>query len=88
MTSLEKSVTAEKTALKKSLDIKVKAVEDLKVVENSHEAERKTIQDNVDAQNAAIESHNAEIELANKAKEITNDKQERRLILSKKQEII
>lgn len=74
MTSLEKSVTAEKTALKKSLDIKVKAVEDLKVVENSrYEAERKTIQDNVDAQNAAIESHNAEIELANKAKEITND---------------
>ena len=35
MTSLEKSVTAEKTALKKSLDIKVKVVEDLKVVENS-----------------------------------------------------
>ena len=74
MTSLEKSVTAEKTALKKSLDIKVKAVEDLKVFENSrYEAERKNIQDNVDAQNAAIESHNAEIELANKAKEITND---------------
>lgn len=74
MTSLEKSVTAEKTALKKSLDIKVKAVEDFKVVENSrYEAERRTIQDNVDAQNAAIESHNAEIELANKAKEITND---------------
>jgi hypothetical protein len=59
MSVLEKSVSAEKIALKKSLDNKVKDIDNLKAIENKrYEDERQAIQDSVDAQNALITAAN------------------------------